>query len=67
MYVYKPVGPRDAQVCGAGSGLFLLTSSSAVLLVREKRIMVLARTTPAANTTPLMRLRYQDSIKTNQH
>ena len=28
-------------MCGAGSGLFLLTSSSAVLLVRERRVMVL--------------------------
>jgi len=32
---------KHAQACGAGSGLFLLTSSSAVLLVREKRFMVL--------------------------
>ena len=38
-------GPRavisHAQGCGAGSALFLLTNTSAVLLVREKKVQLL--------------------------
>uniref|UniRef100_A0A7S4BG65 E3 ubiquitin-protein ligase n=1 Tax=Chrysotila carterae TaxID=13221 RepID=A0A7S4BG65_CHRCT len=43
--IESPHGPRaavsHAHACSTGAGLFVLTSSSAVLLVRERRVMLL--------------------------
>eukprot|EP00965_Chrysotila_dentata_P187056 6171896-Pleurochrysis_carterae.AAC.2 len=45
--IESPHGPRaavsHAHACSTGAGLFVLTSSSAVLLVRERRVMLLGR------------------------